>query len=483
MGRFSPERGIFCNRTLNLRALPAVGFDMDYTLVHYQTEAWERRAYQHLKQRLAGKGWPVQELKFDPQVVALGLILDLELGNVVKANRFGYVKRAAHGTRMLDFREQRDLYARVVVDLSDDRWVFMNTLFALSEGCMYAQAVDLLDAGKIDLNRGYEGLYAEVRSSLDLTHMEGALKGEILADPDRYVVRDPELPLALLDLKHAGKKLLLITNSEWFYTCAIMKIAVDPHLPKGMSWRDLFDVVLVSASKPAFFEQRRPLFEVVNEEGLLRPALRIEQGGTYLGGHAGLVEAFLGKPGEEILYVGDHIYSDVLKSKDILRWRTALVVRELEPELRALEQFKPKQRKLSELMRQKEELEHRFSRARLDLQRIEAGYGPESGEEPDALKEQIAAARTTLTSLDAQIGPLAKEASELLNPRWGLLMRAGNDKSHLARQIERYADIYTSRVSNFLHATPFVYLRSPRGSLPHDGGPEGGVHGHPEVGR
>ena len=47
-------------------------------------------------------------------------------------------------------------------------------------------------------------------------------------------------------------------------------------------------------------------------------------------------------------------------------------------------------------------------------------------------------------------------------------MRAGNDKSHLARQVERYADIYMSRVSNFLHQTPFVYFRSPRGSLPHD---------------
>ncbi len=51
-------------------------------------------------------------------------------------------------------------------------------------------------------------------------------------------------------------------------------------------------------------------------------------------------------------------------------------------------------------------------------------------------------------------------------------MRAGNDKSHLARQVERYADIYTSRVSNFLFQTPFVYLRSHRGSLPHDPEPD-----------
>jgi hypothetical protein len=59
------------------------------------------------------------------------------------------------------------------------------------------------------------------------------------------------------------------------------------------------------------------------------------------------------------------------------------------------------------------------------------------------------------------------------NASWGPLLRAGNDKSHLARQIERHADVYTSRVSNLVHATPFAYLRSPRGSLPHDPGAPG----------
>jgi len=77
-------------------------------------------------------------------------------------------------------------------------------------------------------------------------------------------------------------------------------------------------------------------------------------------------------------------------------------------------------------------------------------------------------------AMDAEIAPLARASTELTNSRWGLLTRAGNDKSHLARQVERYADVYTSRVSNFLHATPYVYLRSPRGSLPHDPGTPGG---------
>jgi hypothetical protein len=76
--------------------------------------------------------------------------------------------------------------------------------------------------------------------------------------------------------------------------------------------------------------------------------------------------------------------------------------------------------------------------------------------------------RQQLVALDDEIGPLAAAAGMLHNANWGLLMRAGNDKSHFARQVERSADIYTSRVSNFLHYTPYVYLRSYPGCLPHN---------------
>ena len=36
------------------------------------------------------------------------------------------------------------------------------------------------------------------------------------------------------------------------------------------------------------------------------------------------------------------------------------------------------------------------------------------------------------------------------------------------QMIERYADAYTSRVSNLLYVTPFGYLRASGGTLPHD---------------
>ncbi len=468
------ERRVFCNRTLNLRAIRAIGYDMDYTLIHYRIEEWERRAYEHLRQKLLAFDWPVQDLEFDPQLIVRGLILDTERGNLVKANRFGYVKRAFHGTRRLTFEEQRGIYARTLADLNEPRFQFLNTLFSLSEACMYAQLVDLLDAGRIPGVLGYRDLYLAVRTSIDEAHMEGELKSEIIADPDRFVELDPDLPLALLDQRYAGKKLLLVTNSEWDYTRALMTYAFDEHLPDGMTWRELFDVVIVSARKPSFFTSANPLFEVVNDDGLLRPSPKgIQHGNIYLGGSAGAVEQYLGLAGDEILYVGDHLYTDVQVSKSVSRWRTALVLRELEADFAATAAFQSQQERLTALMRQKERLEYEMYQLRLQIQRKREGYGPAPRTSIGVLERRLAAAREEILALDAEISPLASAASVLNNPNWGPLMRAGNDKSHLARQVERHADIYMSRVSNFLFQTPFGYLRSPRGSLPHD--PETGA--------
>jgi len=464
-------RGIFCNRTLNMRSVRAIGYDMDYTLVDYRVDAFERMVYAQARERLASEGWPMEGLAFDARMVTRGLVIDTELGNLVKANRFGFVKRAMHGTRMLEFTEQREAYAQTLVDLSDPRWVFLNTMFSLSEGCLFAQAVDLMDRGALPRPFEYASLYRHVRAGVDAQHIEGHLKAEIAAAPDLYVVQDPEAALALMDQKAAGKKLLLITNSEWSFTSKMMAHAYDRHLPGDMTWRNLFDLVIVSARKPAFFTEQGPFFEVVDEEGLLRPlAGHLRVGGIYLGGSAGQVERDLGVSGDEILYVGDHMFGDVHVSKRTLSWRTALVLRELESEVSALEAYQPIELRLMVMMKEKETLEARLSQARLTLQRLHAGYGSPSEKDASTAETRVQELRNQLLALDAVIGPLAKAGTELTNDRWGLLTRAGNDKSHLTRQIERYADIYTSRVSNFLYATPYAYFRSPRGNLPHDPG-------------
>jgi 5'-nucleotidase len=467
--RPAARRRIFCNRTLNLRSIKAIGYDMDYTLVHYDGEAWERRAYAHLRQRLADQNWPVENLEFDPTFAMRGLVIDRQNGNIAKANRFGYVKTAYHGTQPLNFDSTRDEYSRAVVELDHPRWVFLNTLFAISEACMYAQLVDLVDQHKLPAGIGYSELYQHVRRTLDEAHMEGALKAEILAAPEKFVHLDNQVPLVLLDQLHAGKRLMLITNSEWPYTQSMMDFAFNPHLPSGMGWKDLFELVVVSARKPRFFSTEAPAFEVIDDAGLLQPvAGGIRKPGNYVGGHASMIERYLGCVGSEILYVGDHVHGDVHQSKSERRWRTALIVPELEPELEALEAFSDKQEKLSEMMEEKSHLEYLYVKTRLRLQRIDKGYGPAEEMPRAELKKELHGLRHRLDSLDQAITPLAKSAGELANQQWGLLMRTGNDKSYMARQVERHADIYTSRVSNFLFETPFAYLRSQRGSLPHD---------------
>jgi len=469
-GKPPRERGIFCNRTMNMRSIKAIGYDMDYTLIHYRVEEWERRAYEHLKARLLARGYPVEGVDFDPELVIRGLIIDTELGNLLKVNRFGYVKRATHGTKLLDFELMRESYARTIIDLAEPRFVFLNTLFSLSEACMYAQLVDLVDGGQMPAGTGYEQIYRLVKSGLDETHMEGHLKAEIIANPDRFVVLDPEAPLALLDQQRAGKKLLLITNSEWGYSDAMMRYAFERFLPDGMRWRDLFDIVIVQARKPDFFMHKSPLFEVVSEDGLLRPWIgKLKEGGSYLGGDASQVERALGISGDEILYVGDHIWGDVRVSKSVLRWRTALILRELEEEVRSTYASRVDEARLAALMEEKEELELASFQLRLLAQRRKEGYGlPEDAPSGEEFQSQLATIKSSLAELDDRIAPLAKAAGEVSNPTWGLLLRTGNDKSHLARQIERSADIYTSRVSNFLRYTPYSYFRSRRGSLPHD---------------
>ena len=63
----SPEGGckidigkqIFCNRSLNMRNIVAVGFDMDYTLAQYKPETFESLAYEGTIRKLVyNLGYP-----------------------------------------------------------------------------------------------------------------------------------------------------------------------------------------------------------------------------------------------------------------------------------------------------------------------------------------------------------------------------------------------------------------------------------------
>lgn len=68
-------------------------------------------------------------------------------------------------------------------------------------------------------------------------------QAEIIQDPGRFIEIDPEMAETLLEQREAGKRLLLITNSDFQYTDKMMSFSYDRFLPDSMKWRDLFDMV------------------------------------------------------------------------------------------------------------------------------------------------------------------------------------------------------------------------------------------------
>jgi len=151
---------------------------------------------------------------------------------------------------------------------------------------------------------------------------------------EKYVQLDANLPVLLRRLKEAGKKTFLLTNSEWWYTNAIMGFILQNQ--EGTPWEDFFNYVLVDARKPAFFSEGTVLRQVERDTGKLmigRHTGAIKEGTVYSGGSCEVLSKMIGAKGKDVLYFGDHIFGDVLKSKKLRGWKTFLVVPELSREL------------------------------------------------------------------------------------------------------------------------------------------------------
>jgi hypothetical protein len=64
---------------------------------------------------------------------------------------------------------------------------------------------------------------------------------------------------------------------------------------------------------------------------------------------------------------------------------------------------------------------------------------------------------------------LAEDAiDDAFNPHWGPIFREGYEVSKFGEQVEAYACVYTSRVSNFRFYSPMQYFRGPRDRMPHE---------------
>ncbi len=481
-----PKR-IFCNRNLRMTGIGWVGFDMDYTLAIYDQPNMDRLSIEATVKKLAGRGYPevIASLPVAIDFPVRGLLIDKRFGHVLKMDRYKQVAKGFHGTRELTKEELRTLYQSKKLRPATPRYHWIDTLYALSEVALYSAVVEAMEKRGMEVE--YAKLFTDIRECIDEAHRDGTILDAVAADLPRFVQRDPDLAPTLHKLRSAGKKLFLLTNSRWAYTEKMMTYLLGGAMTEYPSWRNFFDVVIVAATKPAFFTERRPLMERTPQD--VRPAqFPLERGRIYEGGNVMELERALGVSGDQILYVGDHIYGDILRSKKESVWRTAMIIQELETEVIAHEECKADLERTVELedVRERLEDELRFYQARFkeltrlnvkDAKKGEAKNGAATVNANDALrgeaeksrvKRAVERVRGLMRQTDAELAAIERQIDARFHPYWGSLLKEANEQSSFGAQVEEYACLYTSRVSNLQYYSPQQHFRSPRDVMAHE---------------
>ena len=471
-------RRIFCNRNLRMSNIAWVGFDMDYTLAIYNQREMDELSIQATIEKLVARGYPefVRTIPYSTEFPVRGLLIDKRTGNVLKMNRYKFVTKGYHGLRELPKEELRELYHSKKIRPATPRYHWIDTLYALSEAALYAALVEAME--KRGLAIDYAKVFTDIRESIDEAHRDGTILETVAADFPRFLSKDNDLAPTLHKLRSAGKKLFVLTNSRWSYTDKMMAYLLDGAMSEYPHWRNYFDVVIVAATKPAFFQERRPL--MVRDGEKLQPAgAPLERGKIYEGGNLQDLERALGAVGDEVLYVGDHIYGDILRSKKESAWRTAMIIQELEGEVLAHDSCREDFGRAEYLEDGRDRLEDelRFYQTRFkDLsRRIEHAHHKPNGfnvvdaeAERGRIKRAIDRVRARLRLVDAELHAIERRVDQRFHPFWGSLLKEENEESSFGSQVEEYACLYTSRVSNFLSYSPQQYFRSPRDEMAHE---------------
>uniref|UniRef100_A0A8C2WYS7 5'-nucleotidase, cytosolic II, like 1 n=1 Tax=Cyclopterus lumpus TaxID=8103 RepID=A0A8C2WYS7_CYCLU len=445
-----PHQAVFVNRSVTLENIQCFGFDMDYTMAMYKSPDYESMGFELIRDRMVSVGYPHELLRYtyDPSFPTRGLVIDTKFGNLLKVDSNGNVLVCSHGFHILKGEDVHKYYPNKFIQRDDtDRFYILNTLYNLSETYFYSCLVDfftrctrytnlLKGFQHGDLFMSYRSMFQDARDTVDFIHDSGILKDRTIKNLDRYVIKEPNLPVLLTRIKVVAK-VFLATNSDYSYTEAIMKYLLEnksgsPKKP----WRSFFDLIVVDTKKPLFFAEGTVLRQVDTNTGKLRIGTYtgdLQHGTVYSGGSSDVICDLLDVRGKNILYVGDHIFGDILKSKKRQGWRTFLVVPELTKELQVWD----KKKNLFEELK------------RLDIFLAEL-YN-------STLSRCFCPRGLLLCVCVCVCVQVLTYRMDMSYGQMGSLLRSGARQTLFASQLMRYADLYSSTCINLLHY-PFNYL-------------------------
>lgn len=449
---------VYANSYVDLAKVDTVGFDYDYTLVTYKNELLDLIYSMALKRLVYDFQYPMEMLnsgmKFDPMFSVRGLAVDRENAWVCHLSYTHKVAVAYEGRQkvtrerlMKEYSGKRALNPQQ----RKNRLKPLNDLFSMAECCLIADVVQFFKDRSLPFCS--RNAVSDILGAIGSTHISGDFHRIVAADPEKYFEPRPHLKEVLLKLKESGKRLIFVSNSPFWYVDAGMKYVI------GENWREMWDVVIVSAGKPSFYtESLRPFRLVDSETGLVqfKKVDRLDPGQVYSAGclleltkcldwvskpatletDSDLQGQFTGGSSLQspnVLYIGDSLFADLVDAKRNFGWTTAAVTPEvgIEDAKANRVQFANSQSVINLLLYSLREIQ--------DI----LGNGPRTEEDIEVIDK-----------LERMVAIWREEQNKMLGNPFGSVFRAKYQPSLFAHSLRRYCDLYMSNISALRHYSP-----------------------------
>uniref|UniRef100_UPI00358FFBD5 5'-nucleotidase domain-containing protein 3-like isoform X2 n=1 Tax=Myxine glutinosa TaxID=7769 RepID=UPI00358FFBD5 len=333
---------VFANNEVCLGDVAVYGFDYDYTLALYSSELHATIYSSAMDVLLEKYKYPkeLRQYEYRQDFAIRGLHYDVHKSLLMKIDAFHYIEPGTvhRGLSLVPHEEVQELYegTHVPLEQMSDFYgkgsvmkQFMD-IFSLPEMTLLSSVNDYFIRHNIDYDPVH--LYKDVSDAVRDVHVKGLIYNIIAKDMGRYIQHGKETKAVLTRLVDHKKKLFLITNSPYSFVDKGMNYMVGP------DWHDLFDVIIVKADKPDFFnDRRRPFRRLADQGGMLWDRITsLRKGEVYKQGNLYEFLRLTGWTGSTVLYFGDHIYSDLADLTLRHGWRTGAIIPELADEINTM---------------------------------------------------------------------------------------------------------------------------------------------------
>uniref|UniRef100_A0A8C5FMX5 5'-nucleotidase domain-containing protein 3 n=1 Tax=Gadus morhua TaxID=8049 RepID=A0A8C5FMX5_GADMO len=397
---------IFANNEMSLGDIEIYGFDYDYTLAFYSNQLHTLIFNIARDLLIAEHNYPegLRDYEYVPDFAVRGLHYDYPCDG--------------WGLHPVPDEEVIAMYDGIHVPLEN-----MSDFYGKSShGHTLKQFMDIFSLPEMTLLSCVNDFFMRHNIDYEPVHLyKDVLRFLFVARPDRYICYGEQSHAVLKKLKEDGKKMFLITNSPLDFVDRGMNFIV------GKAWRDLFDVVIVQADKPGFFNDRRKPFRRVTETGVLLwdRIHKLEKGQIYKQGNLYEFLRLTGWRGSKVLYFGDHIYSDLADLTLRHGWRTGAIIPELRQEIKIMNT---------------EQYVHMMSWVQALtglIETMQVHRDPAS----QAVVQEWVRERDNMRS----------QSKEIFNSQFGSLFRTYHNPTYFSRRLSRFADIYMPSISCLLN--------------------------------